>query len=176
MLNNKTEKEMSLQYEVLMDKKENKRKCTLHPLSYRKDFSFSTFLPGMDPIESLKSEILLHVNGKDLREVLEERPSIGSIATIDCNWRKVEKTLNRVKKPWPILAKIPPGFLTAYPRKSKEEGIDPERGLASIEALFIATAFLSIWDLNLLKEFHFRDKFLQINEKNWKKYTLGSYG
>ena len=168
-------KDMQLNYEILIDQKENKRKCTLYPLLNRENFSFSKFSSGLASIEPLISDILLHVDGEELDKIVQRNKTVRSIALIDCNWRKVEGTLKRLSKPWPTLAKIPPCFQTAYPRKSKKPGVDPEGGLASIEALFVASAFLSTWDMNLLTEFHFKDKFLQINEENWKKYQLGKY-
>lgn len=171
--------ESKLHYEILIDKKENKKKCSLSPLSGKKNFFFSNFYSGLDPIKPLSSDILLHVDGEDLDKLTErykeKNKPIHSIALIDCNWRKVEPLMSRLEKPWPVLAKIPPGFKTAYPRKSKNPGVDPEGGLASVEALFIASAFLSVWNMDLLEKFHFKDSFLQMNEENWRKYKLGKY-
>jgi pre-rRNA-processing protein TSR3 len=80
--------------------------------------------------------------------------------------------MQRVAKPLPKLVRIPDGFVTAYPRRNKE-GNDPGEGLATIEALFIAAAFLGFWDETLLEKYYFKDAFLKENEALWKKYGLG---
>jgi hypothetical protein len=56
------------------------------------------------------------------------------------------------------------GFKTAYPRRSRQN-IDPSNGLATIEAIFIAAALLGNWDLTLLAEYYFGQKFIQINRE-----------
>jgi pre-rRNA-processing protein TSR3 len=94
------------------------------------------------------------------------------IATIDCTWKKLAPALARVEGPLPKLARIPADFVTAYPRKSKTPGLDPDGGLATIEALFIAAAFMGSWDESLLEKFHFKNQFLELNSALWKKYKL----
>ena len=76
-----------------------------------------------------------------------------------------------LEKPFPPLVKIPEGFQTAYPRRNKK-GEDPSTGLATIEALFIAAAFLGHWDETLLEKYHFGQDFLRINESLWNQYGL----
>lgn len=160
-----------LRFEVLMDKNENPRKCTIHPVKERADFHVRYFR-GNRPIEKFESDCLLHVDGLDLSTLKEK--NLRSLALIDCTWRKVSGALQRVEGNLPTLVRIPEGFVTAYPRRNKE-GKDPDAGLATIEALFIAAAFLGQWDETLLDKFHFKDKFLQDNEAAWKKYQLGPY-
>ena len=129
-------------YEVLVDRKENPRKCTIQVHRGRQDFSFR-FFSSRKPIAAFQADCLLHVEGENLAEM--DRQGLKSLALIDCTWRKVQPTLQRVEKPLPRLVRIPDGFVTAYPRRNKE-GNDPEAGLATIEALFIAAAFLGYWD------------------------------
>ena len=74
-------------------------------------------------------------------------------------------------RPLPRLARIPDGFVTAYPRRNKE-GNDPEAGLATIEALFIAAAFLGNWDESLLDKYHFQNSFLEINREIFERFGL----
>jgi ribosome biogenesis protein Tsr3 len=156
-------------YEVLLDKKENPRKCTIHPLKGREDFLVRPF-SGNRPISAFQADCLLHVDGENLAEI--PRGSLSSLALIDCTWRKVFPTLQRVEQPLPRLVRIPEGFVTAYPRRNKQ-GEDPASGLATIEALFIAAAFLGFWDETLLEKYYFKSEFLAINEPLWKKYHLG---
>lgn len=158
-----------LQYEILMDKKENPRKCTIAPLSERKDFSIRYFKRNAKPIEAFTASVLLHVDGEDLSQIKIEGTQ--SLGLIDCTWRIVPNVLQRIKKPLPRLVRIPDGFKTAYPRRNKE-GNDPSEGLATIEALFIAAAFLGFWDETLLEKYYFKEQFLEINEELWKKYSL----
>lgn len=156
-----------MHYEVLMDRKENTRKCTIHPLRERKDFTVRYFRSG--PIPAFQADFLLHVDGKDLRDFKNSPPQ--SIAVIDCNWRKVPWVVENVAKPLPTLVKIPEGFVTAYPRRNKE-GKDPDAGLATIEAVFIAAAFCGVWDESLLEHYHFAENFLAMNAANWQEYGL----
>lgn len=156
-------------YEILLDKKENPRKCTIHPLKGRADFLIRPF-SGNKPIAAFGADCLLHVDGENLAEI--PKGSLQSLALIDCTWKKVFPTMQRVAKPLPKLVRIPDGFVTAYPRRNKE-GNDPGEGLATIEALFIAAAFLGFWDETLLEKYYFKDAFLKENEALWKKYGLG---
>lgn len=160
-----------MQFEILMDKKENPRKCTILPMKDREDFHIRYF-KGADPIASFKADALLHIGGEDMATI--PRGEITSIALIDCNWKLVEPALKRVVRPLPRLVRIPEGFVTAYPRKNKE-GKDPDGGLATIEALFIAASFLGNWDESLLEKYHFKTEFLEMNKKLWKQYKLGPH-
>ncbi len=160
-----------MQYEILMDKKENPRKCTILPLKHRQDFQIRYFR-GDAPIAPFQATVLLHIDGENLANLRKEK--ICSLALIDCNWKKVEPTMKRIPQPLPRLVSIPEGFVTAYPRKNKE-GKDPDGGLATIEALFIAASFLGVWDESLFDEYHFKEEFLRINDTAWKKYSLGKY-
>jgi pre-rRNA-processing protein TSR3 len=162
---------MPLQFEILMDRHENPRKCTILPQKARTDFTIRYFA-GPRPIPSFQADCLLHIDGEDLAHV--ERGSCHSVALIDCNWKKVEGALKKVVRPLPRLVRIPEGFETAYPRRNKE-GRDPEQGLATIEALFIAATFLGQWDETILDKYHFAREFLARNEPLWKKYGLGPY-
>lgn len=162
---------MALQFEILMDRKENPRKCTILPQRERSDFRIRYFA-GPRPIPAFEADCLLHIEGEDLAKVA--RDTYKSVALIDCNWKKVEGALKKVVRPLPRLVRIPEGFETAYPRRNAE-GKDPDGGLATIEALFIAAAFLGHWDDTILDKYHFKSEFLARNEARWKKFGLGPY-
>jgi pre-rRNA-processing protein TSR3 len=155
-------------YEILVDKLENPRKCTIHPLRGRPDVCFRYF-SGNKPIPAFQADCLLHIDGRCLSEV--ERGSLGSLGLIDCTWKKVPGVLQRLEKPLPRLVRIPSGFETAYPRQNKQ-GLDPSGGLATVEALFIAAAFLGFWDESLLEKYYFKQAFLERNQAAWEKYRL----
>jgi len=161
----------AIRYEVLVDKKENPRKCTIQVLKDRADLSLR-FFSSNKPIAAFTADCLLHVDGEDLSAM--DRSGLSSLALIDCTWRKVEPTLRRIAAPLPQLVRIPDGFVTAYPRKNKK-GEDPSAGLATVEALFIAAAFLGYWDESLLEKYHFNEAFLKDNEPLWRSYRLGPY-
>lgn len=158
-------------YEILVDKLENPRKCTIQVHKGRPDFVLR-FFSGNKPINAFGADCLLHIDGEDLSVI--DPKGLTSLALIDCTWKKVSPTLQRVAGPLPRLVRIPEGFVTAYPRKNKK-GEDPSSGLATIEALFIAAAFLGFWDESLLEKYYFKDAFLKENEALWRKYKLGPY-
>ncbi len=161
-----------LRFEILMDRKENPRKCTILPQKEREDFTIRYF-SGSRAIPAFKADFLLHINGEDLS--LLEPATRASIGLIDCNWKKVAGCLQKIERPLPRLVRIPEGAQTAYPRRNAE-GKDPEGGLATIEALFVAGAFLGFWDETLLEKYYFKEAFLSINAPYWKKFGLGSHG
>lgn len=160
-----------MRFEILMDRKENPRKCTILPQKERADFTIRYFA-GPRPIPAFAADCLLHIDGEDMAAIA--RGTVHSVALIDCNWKKVEGALQKVVRPLPRLVRIPDGFETAYPRRNLE-GKDPPTGLATIEALFIAGAFLGEWDDTILDKFHFKREFLERNQALWKKYGLGPY-
>ncbi len=165
---NDIEKQTGLKYEVVVDHKETAKKCTILPLRYRSDFTISRF-NGDKLREPFKAEVLLHPDGETLDKI--SLPKVTAIAALDCVWRRLETILNGVTGEVPTLVSIPPGFETAYPRKSKLTP-DPDGGFATIEAIFIAAAFLGHWDVSLLKEYYFADKFLEMNDDVFIKYGI----
>lgn len=165
-----------MRFEILIDKRENKRQCTIHPLRLRPDFSISYFDRGKSALPPLQSAVLLHTEGQSLEEWGRENSRVNSVALIDCTWKKVPLVMARLTPPLPTLVKIPGSFQTAYPRKSKQEGLDPEGGLATIEALFITAAFLGNWDETLLDAYYFKSAFLEVNSAAWARFALGPKG
>jgi pre-rRNA-processing protein TSR3 len=61
---------------------------------------------------------------------------------------------------------VPPrslsGYRTAYPRVSKQ-GTDPDNGLASVEALFLAYHLLARPTQGLLDHYRWAEEFLRLN-------------
>jgi pre-rRNA-processing protein TSR3 len=159
-----------MNFEVLMDPKENPHKCTVTPLKGRTDILIRKFSDA-PAIKPFSTDLLLHVDGLDLPTLVAAN-KINSIGVIDCVWKRVEPILKRLENPLPTLARIPEGFVTAYPRRNKL-GHDPDAGLATIEAMFIAGAFAGAWDETLLDNYYFKDNFIKFNEALWKKFKLG---
>src|SRR5205807_1188614 len=81
------------------------------------------------------------------------------VLLLDGSWRWAE-SMNRA-----FLA-VPPrslrGWRTAYPRASKR-GTDPDNGLASVEALFVAYHLLGRPTDGLLDHYRWADEFLRLN-------------
>jgi ribosome biogenesis protein Tsr3 len=157
---------VKMQYEVILDLGETANKCTIAPLSYRSDFRLMRVQDNCGTLGPLFSSILLHHEGTCLTTVRESMPRIAGIATIDCVWRRLDGLIRRVQGPLPILARIPAGFETAYPRRS-EKDFDPEGGLATIEAIFVSAALLGNWDVSLFSEYYFGRKFIEMNKNRF---------
>ena len=66
---------------------------------------------------------------------------------------------------------LPDGIRTAYPRRSKLFD-DPEGGLASVEALFAATAIVGIPRFDLLDHYRWADQFLELNAKRFEQWGV----
>ena len=152
-------------YEVIIDSSEKANKCTVVPLLYRTDFHLFR-VKGSSVLGPLESPILLHHEGECITTIQKTLGKVQGIATIDCVWRRLDGLLRRIADPRPILARIPDGFETAYPRHSVKS-IDPAGGLATIEAIFVAGALLGNWDVTLLSEYYFGREFVELNAKRF---------
>jgi pre-rRNA-processing protein TSR3 len=138
---------------IVRSPRENPKKCSVLPLRGRDDFVFLTYPVNSPPL--LHGYVRLAAEGKELSTDDAER----GLLLLDASWRwarAMEKAFSDV----------PPrslhGFRTAYPRKSKH-GTDPENGLASIEALFVAYHILGRPTSGLLDQYRWADEFLRIN-------------
>jgi pre-rRNA-processing protein TSR3 len=132
---------------------ENPKKCSVLPLAGRPDIVFLTHPVKERP--PLEGYIRLAAEGPELTPA----DSAHGILLLDASWRRSE-ALNR------DFADVPPrslhGYHTAYPRVSKH-GTDPDNGLASIEALFMAYLILGRPTDGLLNHYRWAQDFLQRN-------------
>lgn len=123
----------------------------------RPDFVFYTY--PKDSLPDLSSYLLLKVGAPPLTEADADR----GLFLIDATWRlaeKMEKSLSQT-----VEARSLPGhFRTAYPRR-QTDCPDPETGLSSIEALFLAYKILKHPSEDLIKNYHWKNRFLEINRK-----------
>jgi len=154
-----------VKYEIVVDHGETENKCTITPLRGRPDFQFFSVF-GQGPLGPLSAPLLLHPDGQCLTEI-PGRP-VSALASVDCVWRRLPKILPRLS--WlgnpARLAKIPSGFITAYPRTGRPQA-DPEGGLATVEAIFIAAALLGNWDPSLLGRYYFGRVFVERNARRF---------
>jgi ribosome biogenesis protein Tsr3 len=154
-----------MRYEVIIHPEETPNKCTIAPLADRFDFNLIR-VKGASTLGPLKAQVLLHHEGESLLDLAKKLPEVDGIACVDCAWRHLDRLLMRIEKPLPGMARIPDGFLTAYPRHSRKM-TDPSSGLATIEALFVASALLGNWDLSLLSAYHFGQRFIELNAEKF---------
>jgi pre-rRNA-processing protein TSR3 len=138
---------------IVRHPKENPRKCSILPLRGRADLIFLTY-PVKEP-PSLEGYVRLAAHGPELSAADAEK----GVLLLDGSWRwagSMSKTF----------LEVPPrslhGWQTAYPRVSKQ-GTDPDNGLASVEALFVAYHILGRPTEGLLDHYHWAEEFLRIN-------------
>jgi pre-rRNA-processing protein TSR3 len=161
----------SPRFEVLVDRTERLGKCTILPLNAHPAVDIVRF-PRGQKLPPLAGALLLHPAGAPLDEL--PRGAYGAapvLSVIDCRWKRLPSIVRAITAPLPRLARIPDGFVTAYPRRNKKD-LDPDAGLATIEAVFIAGAFLGRWDETLLAHYVFAAAFLAQNRSAFAHYGL----
>ena len=138
---------------IVRNPRENPRKCSILPLKGRADLLFLSYPLTRRP--NLEGYIRLAADGPELSPADADR----GILLVDGSWRWAD-VMNR------DFQGVPPralhGYQTAYPRRSKL-GTDPDNGLASVEALFLAYHILGRPTDGLLDHYHWREEFLRSN-------------
>jgi pre-rRNA-processing protein TSR3 len=160
-----------MRFQVLVDRSERINKCTILPLAGHRDLDILRYNRGQ-PLAALTGQLLLHPDGQPLdlwRRTTVPATTVPTLSAIDCTWKRLHTVLNCIAKPLPTLVGIPAGFVTAYPRRNKQDK-DPDAGLATIEAVFIAAALLGHWDTSLLGHYAFAEAFLRQNKKTFEHY------
>jgi len=139
---------------IIRHRRENLKKCSLRGLEPRADFRFFTYPTSFLP--DLSSYILLAIDGPPLSDADAHK----GILLLDATWRYAAKMQQFVDNQAKVEKRsIPRGFRTAYPRR-QDDCPDPEEGLASIEALYIAFSILGRNTTGLLDNYHWKDEFL----------------
>jgi pre-rRNA-processing protein TSR3 len=154
---------------ILRHRKENLKKCSLRGLN-NENILFFTYPQGDLP--SLEGYVVLTLGAP----LLTRKDADKGLFLIDGTWRhaqtmyqeRVEKSKERV-----LLRSLPPEYTTAYPRR-QEDCPDPSRGLATIEALFIAYAILERNIEGLLDNYHWRQEFLARNQNLMPLFDNGT--
>ncbi len=137
---------------VIRHPKERIAKCSLRFLHTRPEMTFLRARP--DFRFDATGFILLAVDAPPLSLADAGQP----LLLLDSTWRWLPQLRTCVIGE-PIARSIPSAVRTAYPRTSKVFD-DPEAGLASIEALYLARALLGDNDTSLLTGYHWQDQFL----------------
>jgi len=113
-----------------------------------------------DLLPDLSSYILLTIHAPPLTAT----DNMYGIFLIDATWKYAQTMFQQLEKP-PLFQErsLPNGFHTAYPRR-QEDCSDPTRGLASVEALYIAYRILGRDATGLLDHYYWKEAFLKNNE------------
>jgi pre-rRNA-processing protein TSR3 len=138
---------------IVRHPKENPKKCSVLPLKGRPDLSFVHY-PVKTPV-ALEGYVRLAADGPELSLMDRER----GILLLDGSWRWAESMAQAFGQ---VAPRALHGYRTAYPRVSKL-GTDPDNGLASIEALFVAYHILGRPTEGLLDHYRWADEFLRLN-------------
>jgi pre-rRNA-processing protein TSR3 len=138
---------------IVRHEAENRKKCSIWPLRGRADLVILPYPVKCRP--DLAGYIRLAAEGPELSPA--DRGA--GVLLLDGSWRwagSMERDF----------ADIPPrslhGYRTAYPRTSKL-GTDPDNGLASVEALYLAYRILGRDTTGLLDHYHWAAEFLRVN-------------
>jgi pre-rRNA-processing protein TSR3 len=138
---------------IVRNPRENPRKCSVLPLKGRPDLLFLGFPLKHRP--NLEGYIRLAAEGPELGPLDANR----GVLLVDGSWRWADLMNGD-------FLSVPPrslhGYQTAYPRRSKR-GTDPEHGLASVEALFLAYHILGRPTAGLLDHYRWAEEFLRLN-------------
>ncbi len=139
---------------IVRDPREPAKKCSLTPLRGLAGVRFVS-LRGGRRVDAGR-RVWLHPEGEELSAA--DRGL--DLLLIDCAWRKLATLSKAIDGE--LLPRRLPKLITAYPRKSKV-AVDPEDGLASVEALYAAIALLEGPRPELLANYHWAAAFLDAN-------------
>jgi pre-rRNA-processing protein TSR3 len=138
---------------IVRHRHENPKKCSILPLRGRPDLVFLNYPVAAPP--SLEGYVRLAAEGEELSPA---DAHLG-LLLLDGSWRWAAAMTRD-------FAHVPPrslhGWQTAYPRVSKL-GTDPDNGLASVEALFVAYHILGRPTQGLLDHYRWAGEFLRKN-------------
>ncbi|HKI30336.1 MAG TPA: hypothetical protein VKA46_00495 [Gemmataceae bacterium] len=138
---------------IVRHPRENPRKCSILPLRGRSDLVFLTY-PVKEP-PPLDGYVRLAADGPELAAADVAK----GILLLDGSWRWADSMTRTFLD---VPARSLHGWKTAYPRVSKL-GTDPDNGLASVEALFVAYHLLGRPTNGLLDHYRWAEEFLRLN-------------
>jgi pre-rRNA-processing protein TSR3 len=143
---------------ILRHRKENLKKCSLRGLETRSDCLFFTY--PKETLPDLSRYLLLTLDAPPLTK----KDALHGLFLIDGTWRHAQTMFSQLPTPHLFSSRsLPNHFQTAYPRR-QDDCLDPKRGLASIEALYIAYQILGRPTDGLLDHYHWKDLFLLKNK------------
>ena len=138
---------------IVRHSRENPRKCSVLPLRGRADLIFLPYPVRQRP--PLDGYVRLAADGPPLTAA----DAAAGLLLLDGSWRwAAAMTRDFLDVPPRSLT----GWRTAYPRSSKL-GTDPDNGLASVEALFVAYHLTGRPTAGLLDHYRWAAEFLRGN-------------
>jgi pre-rRNA-processing protein TSR3 len=139
-------------------RRENLKKCSLRGLESRADFKFFTY-PDVS-LPDVTGYIMLTLDAPPL----DKSDASCGLLLLDATWRHSHTMLKQALQiPGLLKRSIPANFRTAYPRR-QDDCLDPERGLASIEALYVSYLILGRDTSGMLDGYYWKDQFLSKNK------------
>lgn len=141
---------------IVVHPRERRAKCTVRPLRGRADIAFCNF-PRM-PYD-LAGYVRLGMGGP----ILGPADTNHGMLVLDGTWRHVEP-MQIAHAAIPVRS-LPP-LTTAYPRSSKVR-LDPDGGLATVEAIYAAYRLLGRDTSGLLDHYHWAAEFVEQNQRFW---------
>lgn len=150
---------------VIRHRRENLKKCSLRGLESRSDCLFIRY--PFDHLPNLEQHFLLVMDGA---EELSTYDCDRGLILLDSTWRYLPKMVKAVQSGKHIQKRILPKiYKTAYPRR-QDDCSDPERGLSSLEAMYIAYTILNRSTDGLLDSYFWRDRFLELNALTFSRF------
>jgi pre-rRNA-processing protein TSR3 len=151
---------------IIRHRKENLRKCSLRGLETRQDTTFLQYphcvMAGLPPLDAY---VLLDIDGDILTP--DDPPHF---LLIDATWRYATKMLTMLPSLQNcVRRRLPDTWRTAYPR-CQNGCPDPQRGLASIEALYVASLIVGRHRPELLDGYYWKKAFLELNHSEIEAY------
>lgn len=149
---------------IIRHPREKLSKCSLHGLEDRSDLRFVEFDREDPPV--CDGHLLLAFEGPPLRRADRHRP----LLLIDGTWRLA----GRIERGWASHIRsaeprsLPADWITAYPRR-QPDCPEPARGLASVEALYVAYHLTGRRTDGLLAHYRWGDAFLELNRERLQR-------
>lgn len=143
---------------IIRHRKENLKKCSLKGLEKKQDFLFFSYPTKIKQLPDLSNYVLLKMGAPELKNSDNKK----DLLLIDSTWKYLDKILKIIPDNIETRS-LPTKYISAYPRK-QTMCPDPKQGLASIEALYLAYLITKKDTSNLLDNYYWKDKFLDINK------------
>ncbi len=150
--------QMKLPTIVIRHRKENLKKCSLRGLEERSDFQF--FRYPLVKMPDLQGYVMLAMEGEEL----SEKDAESGLLLVDATWRYAAQMCGAIDKEITLPKRtLPRRYRTAYPRV-QTECPNPEEGLASVEALYLAFMLTGRSTEGLLDKYYWKNQFLALND------------
>lgn len=150
---------MSLSLTLVRHRRENTAKCSLTPLWHKGDYRCVRYPSDTFVTVAGEGGILLSHEG----EPLQEADRTAMLWLVDGTWSLAQVMVRQMHKIGTFTPRSLPGaWHTAYPRK--QTGCSaPQRGLASVEALFAVQLFFGIYAPEILANYYWKEPFFAQN-------------